>query len=273
MSVCVQWNSEFKMPKVFLVLALCGLLILSGCQQHDADDLSHSQELLIYCGTTMAAALREIADVFEQRENCTVKIIQDGSGNLYQSLRINQVGDLYFPGSESYMQRCLEENLIYETRIVGFNRAGLMVAKGNPLNIAKDLNNFINGRYRTVVGARNSGSIGRETEQILRNAGIYERAVEQSLFLAVDSKEIVQAVAERTADLGLNWVAAARVEDYADNVDVLILSDGIAPRHALTLGVLKTTYDRELARRFMVFAGSEDGQRIFVRYGFFGAAQ
>ena len=156
---------------VILLILLFFSCALWGCKSPPQEGAS-KKELLIYCGTTMAPAVRELADLFEQRESCVVKIIKDGSGNLYRSIRINQVGDLYLPGSESYMEKCQAEGLIAETQPVGFNRAVFIVAKGNPLAINTDLNNFVNGQYRTVLGSTESGSIGRETRIIFDIEGI-----------------------------------------------------------------------------------------------------
>ncbi|MDX2494910.1 MAG: substrate-binding domain-containing protein [Desulfuromusa sp.] len=222
---------------------------------------------MIYCGTTMAPAVREIADIFEKQENCIVKIIKDGSGNLYRGIQINQVGDLYLPGSESYMEKCLAEGLVVESQQVGFNRAVLVVAKGNPLNINADLNNFVNGRYRTVLGAAESGSIGRETKLILNIGGNYRKAVKQALLLATDSKDIERTIKENRADLTMNWHAAALYGDNNDVVTVLRLDESIAPPHVLFLGLLKMSHDPVLARRFMALTGSDEGRALFSRYG------
>lgn len=231
------------------------------------EEVSSKKELLVYCGSTMAPAIRELANIFEPQENCVIKIITDGSGNLHRSIHINQVGDLYLPGSESYMEKCQEEGLIVESRPIGFNRAVLVVAKGNPLNISADLNNFVTGQYRTVLGAAESGSIGRETRLILNMEGIYRKAVKQALCLATDSKDIESAIREKRADLTINWSAAARLAGNHIDVDILRLKESIAPPHVLILGVLKTSHSPELARRFMVFAGSDEGRALFSRYG------
>lgn len=215
----------------------------------------------------MAPAVREIADLFEQRENCFVKIIKDGSGNLHRSIHINKVGDLYLPGSESYMEKCQAEGLIAETHSIGFNRAVLVVAKGNPLDINADLNHFVNGKYRTVLGATESGSIGRETRLILNIEGIYRNAVNQALFLATDSKDIDGAIKEKRADLTINWHAAVLRGNNREDVDILRLDESIAPPHILMLGLLKTSHYPLLARRFMALAGSDEGQALFSRYG------
>lgn len=253
--------------KVLVLLLFCCALFACDKQTLPVD--AAKKELLIYCGTTMAPAIRQLADVFEENENCAVKIIRGGSGNLYRSIKINRVGDLYLPGSESYIEKLQAEGVIVASQPIGCNRAVLLVAKGNPLNISADLNNFINGRYRTILGISENGSIGRETSLILSVEGIYQDAINQAVLLATDSKDIEKAVSENRADLAINWAAATVV--YRDNrVDILRLDDEIAPPHPLSLGLLKSSYYPALARRFMMWTSSEEGQAVLSRYGLGG---
>jgi len=254
-----------KVIGVVAVLLFCSC-VLCACKGQPTEG-AIKKELLIYCGTTMAPAIREISNLFEQRENCIVKIIKDGSGSLHRSIHINQVGDLYLPGSESYIEKCQAEGTVVESQPVGVNRAVLLVAEGNPLHISSDLDNFINGKYRTVLGAPESGSIGRETRIILNMEGLYRKAVGQALFLATDSKDLENAIKENRADLTLNWYAAA-LRDNENAVDVVPLEKSIAPPNVLTLGLLKTSHHPELARHYMALMSSSAGQDIFSRYGF-----
>lgn len=253
-----------RSPIIFL---FCFVLIFCGCQASPVDE-KPKQELLIYCGSTMAQAVREMADSFERQEGCVVKMINDGSGNLHHSIHINQVGDLYLPGSEDYIEECKAKKMVIETQRVGFNRAVLLMAKGNPLHISADLNNFVNGTFRTILGGAESGSIGRETQAILEPQGLYARAVKQALLLATDSKDILQAMRAGHADLSINWDAAVLPEDRATTLETLRLDESLAVPHALVLGLLKSSRHPELARRFMAFSVSPEGQKIFARYGF-----
>ncbi|MEA3363527.1 MAG: substrate-binding domain-containing protein [Thermodesulfobacteriota bacterium] len=222
------------------------------------------KELLIYCGTTMAPAVRELADLFEQQENCIVKIIKDGSGSLYRSIQINQVGDLYLPGSESYMEKGQAEGIVVESIPVGSNQAVLVVAKGNPLNISADLDNFVSGQYRTALGSTESGAIGRETRLILSIEGIYRKAVAQAVPLAMDSRDLENMINDKRADLTINWKAAVQGSNRAD---ILPLDESIAPPHILKIGLLKVSHYPQLARRFMELAESDSGQACFSRHG------
>jgi len=245
------------------------MLFVSGCERASLEETA-PEELLIYCGTTMAHAIRELADLFEQREHCLIKIIKDGSGSLRQSIRINQVGDLFLPGSEIYIEKCRAEGMVSESKSVGFNRAVLIVAKGNPLHISADLNNFINGKYRTVLGAPESGSIGKETKEILSTQNMYDKAAAQALFLATDSKDIEKSIEENQADLTINWYAATLQEGKISAVDIIRMDDSVVPPHLLSIGLLETSHHPELARRYMALACSAEGQAVFARFGFGG---
>ncbi len=103
----------------------------------------------------------EIAKVIEAEHNCKITIIKGGSGNLLKSIKLNEVGDLYLPGSSSYMETCIKEEIVSETVFVGFNKAVLMVQKGNPKKIAPELESLLNDELVVAVGNPKSGSIGR----------------------------------------------------------------------------------------------------------------
>jgi len=255
------WVLQF----IFILL----LLPVSGCdyEQSSLRDPVPAKELLLYCGTTIAPAMRHIADVFEQQHGCVVKIIRDGSGVLQHSIRVNKVGDLYLPGTESYVEKCAGEGMVLEAHDVGINRAVLMVAPGNPLHIEADLHNFASRRYRTALGFPESGSIGKETKRLLEPLGIYDQALAQAILIARDSKDITQAVAEDRADLALNWYAAA-LSDPDRQVEVLELDSAIARPHRLRLALLSCSYDKALARKFVTFVLSSPGQQVLASYGF-----
>jgi molybdate transport system substrate-binding protein len=216
----------------------------------------------------MAKPMREIANLIEQQENCIVKIILNGSGNLYRSININQQGDLFLPGSDSYIGKCLQEKLVTETVFVGFNKAALVVAKGNPLNIQGNLHSLLNPNYRTALGMDDCGSIGKETKRMLTQVGIYDQAITKALYLASDSKDLINAITDNKVDLIINWRATAMWLKNRELMDVFLLSEDMAVPQKLILGLLSFSSQPEIACRFMELASSPKGQRIFTNYGF-----
>lgn len=256
-------------PRFFQILSLLLLALASGpgCRQADQPPPS-DREMLVYCGITMIEPIRRIADMFETRHNCVIKIIKGGSGDLYRSIQANQVGDLYLPGLDSYMQAAIKEGLVTRTVEVGVNRAALVVRRGNPLGLDADLRHLTDKRLRVVLASAESGSIGRETESILKAAGILTQAMENTLFFTTDSKNLSKALREDKADLTLNWAATVSQPANRDLLQVLPLNPALAPPQVLELGILRFSAFPDLAGAFLDLAIAAEGQAVFRAHGF-----
>ena len=250
----------------FLLLAVVSTSQLAGCGEKRQE---RKKELLVYCGITMIRPMSDIARIIEQRENCRIIITKGGSGNLLRSLKANQVGDLYLPGSESYIQTCREEELVCETVFVGYNKAAMMVQKGNPKQITADLGNLTSNRYYVVLGNPDSGSIGRETKKILERRRIFQAALNNVQQLTTDSKDLMRVLKRKEADVVVNWYATAVWPENAPHVDVLPIDEQYAAKKRLVLGLLKTSRCPEIARKFMAYAASEKGRALFAKYGLY----
>ncbi len=249
--------------KIISILMIL-LFLITSCNRK-----AHKQkELLIYCGITMIKPIMEIKSIIEKEYDCNILITKGGSGNLLTSLELNKIGDLYLPGSDSYIKKCWEQDLISDTVFVGYNRASIMVQKGNPKNITSDLNNFINKDYAVVIGNPESGSIGKETKRILTKKGIFEEVSNNALQLTTDSKKLFQVLKDKKADLVINWYSTSKWEEHKDYVTAIKIDEKYAEKKKLVIGLLKTSKHLEIAKRFMALARSKEGKEIFRKYGF-----
>lgn len=86
------------MMRLFSKVALLGVLITSSLFA------VAKPNLIFYCGITMIPPMQKIAKEFEQKNNCAIKIVQGRSEDLYDSLKLSKKGDLYLPGSDSYIK-------------------------------------------------------------------------------------------------------------------------------------------------------------------------
>ncbi len=255
---------------VIIVLMLVTLSsFLSQTAPAKAQASTEKKELLVYCGITMIKPMSEITAIIEKEENCRIIITKGGSGNLLRAIKVNQVGDLYFPGSDSYIKTATNEGLIVESVNVGFNKAAIMVRKGNPKHITGDLENLANAEYAVVIGDPNSGSIGRETRKILDRRGIFENVCRNAQRLTTDSKDLVKAIKDGEADLVINWYATATWPENQGYVDTLPIDERYAVKKQLTLGILKYSKHPEIAKKVLKLASSPKGREIFNRYGLF----
>lgn len=224
--------------------------------------------LLIYCGITMIRPMTEIAQNFEKRENVRVTLSQGGSEDLYQSARRSGVGDLYLPGEPTYRTKHLAEGLLGEYTIVGYNQMALMVQKGNPRKVKGDPRELLRKDLVVILGNSESGSVGKESKDILDELNLYPKVVRQAALLAPDSRSLVNAMKRGEADLTMNWRATGYFPDNVAALDVIDLDPRIARPQALLLNQLTFSRHKELGKRFMAYAASEEGQAIFRKYGF-----
>jgi molybdate transport system substrate-binding protein len=235
----------------------------------EPDRAEPQKELLIYCGITMIQPVSEIAAIIEQQEDVKISILKGGSGDLLNSVKFNQVGDLYLPGSESYIQRAISEGLVSRTVHVGYNRAAMMVRKGNPKSIPPSLDALKDPNLYVVIGNPSSGSIGKETKKILSTAGIFEEVMGNVKELTTDSKRLISVLKKGEADLIVNWYATSTWKENSPYVDPILIDERLAEKKRLVLGLLTTSKYPDVANKFMDFAASPKGRQIFGRYGLY----
>lgn len=259
----------------FLVACLLlSALVLGACRDQPARSPVESAargeqpQLLFYIGITMVSPILDIAAVIEQQEQCKISLTYGGSLHLQNSIRVNQQGDLYFPGEPVFLEPLLADGTVIETRTVGFNQGAILVPRGNPKKIEADLARFTDNRYAVVVGAEKSGSVGFMTKKVFDRLGIYEDVLKNAVYLTTDSKGLSRALRDGDADMVLNWRAAAFHRDNQGLFEVIDLDPSLAPREDLILGMLRYSRHQEIVRRFLDYAVSPAGQAIFRAHGF-----
>lgn len=248
-----------------LTLALLGAGLFHGGAAQAQDD---PPELLLYCGITMVRPMTEIAQRFEQRESVRIRIAQGGSEDLYQSAKKSGVGEWYLPGEPSYRDKHQAEGLFDGEVLVGYNQMALMVHKGNPKQVKPDPRELLRKDLAAIVGNADSGSVGQETKKILDTLGIYRKVVRAAVFLAPDSRSLVNAMKKQEADVTLIWRATGYFADHAATLDIIDLDPQLAVPQALLLIRLTTAKYPELTKKFMDLAASEEGREIFRKHGF-----
>jgi len=253
--------------KLFVLTLICSCLF--ACTQKNDTELQKTKKnLLIYCGITMVHPMQEIAEIIEKQYDCTITILQGGSEDIYQSLKMSKKGDLYFPGSDLYRIKHFDEGMLSDYVYVGYNQMALLVAKGNPKNIKADLNCLINPMYAVSIGNAESSSVGRQAKKILTKAGIYDKVLLNAVKVSSDSRTMNNLLKDGSVDIIFNWQATAFFKENRGKMDVLRLDDSISPKKKLQINLTTCCNHEDIARAFMQYAGSEKGQQIFYAYGF-----
>jgi molybdate transport system substrate-binding protein len=242
---------------------------MSGCTSEDKHIVKTvKKKLLIYCGITMVHPMQKIADIIEKQHNCKITMLQGGSEDIYQSLKMSKKGDLYFPGSDSYRKKHISEGLLSDCIYVGYNQMALLVVKGNPKGIKADLNCLINPAYSISIGNPDSSSVGKVAKKILTKEGLYNKVLLNAFKVSSDSRTMNNLLKDGSADIIFNWRATAYFKENKDKMDALSLDASVAPKKKLLINLTTCCKHEDIARAFMLYAGSEKGQQIFYEYGF-----
>lgn len=225
--------------------------------------------LLFYCGITMVKPMSEIAKIIEKKHNCTIKIIQGGSKDLYQSLAFSKKGDLYLPGSDSYRKNNLKDGYLLDEQYIGYNQAAIFVQKGNPKNI-QSLDKLIDENVATILCNPKSGSIGRMTKKLLikyKGESFFEEAYDYTIQIGTDSRNLNKALIDKKVDMTVNWRATGFWPENKAFIDVIEVDEKYASKKACTKPLSFSKYP-EIAKSYMKFAASKEGQAIMKKYGF-----
>ena len=251
-----------NLRKLASSLLLSGLALLSGRL------LADQNSLLVYCGITMVRPSTELARNFEQREKVKISIAQGGSEDLYQSAKKSRQGDIYFPGEPSYLTKHQSEGLLGDYKLVGYNQLALFVQKGNPKKVKPDLNELLRKDLVLMIGNAESGSVGQETKQMLDTYKMYPQVLKKAAFLMPDSRSLSLSLKRQEADITLSWRATAFFPDNQPYIDVVDLDPSVAKPQELLLIQLTFSSNPALARKFIDYVASEEGQAVFRKFGF-----
>jgi len=225
-------------------------------------------QLFFYCGTTMVKPMQKIAALFEQTHNCKINIIQGGSQDLYNALRLNRRGDLFLSGSDRFLKK--EKGLYDYNRTVGYNQLAIFIRKGNPFHIS-GLEDLTRKTVLTSIGNPETSSIGTAARGVLKRYGgrMFVAKVELNLYsYAADSRDMNRMFAAHHIDMGLNWKATASFPKNRDILEIIEIPERLSPKKTLTLVRLKYTRCPKMAKAFIDFAASKEGMKIMHAYGF-----
>jgi molybdate transport system substrate-binding protein len=262
-------RGRYALSHLLLLLGfLTGLSLTQGCEQSDPDTVPE-KTLVIYSGITMVKPIQALADIFESRHpGVSVRIKQGASEYLYNTLKIEQKGDLYFPGSHSYRLAFAQEGFFENHALVGYNRVAMVVAGGNPKQLSNDLTHLTDPDLSVVLSSPESGAIGRNVKSVLDRVGLTEQVYRNVTYFTTDSHRLSSAIKRGHADLALNWYATTLWPENQSDIEGMLLPEEVAPKKRLELIRLSFAQEPALANAFMQLATSREGIETFHRFGF-----
>ena len=195
-----------------------------------------------------------------------IECLFDSSGRLRQRIQNNDYADLYISASIDEINILKDiERLHNDTinNLVG-NKIVLVMPKDLNINIDSFLDLTNSSVKKIAIGESMTSSVGRYTEEILNNLGIYNKIADKFI-LGKDAKEVIDLIKNDKIDCGIVYKTEAILNDN----DLKIVAEAENNTEIIySIAVLKNSSKEKMAREFIEYLYTEKSLNIFKEYGF-----
>jgi molybdate transport system substrate-binding protein len=235
-----------------------------------------SPRLMIFAGSASKPPTEEAAKAFSAQTGIPVDLVFGGSGYVLSQMKLSRQGDLYFPGSSDYMEIAKRQKLVDPAteKVVVYLVPAINVPKGNPKNI-RSLSDLTRPGLRVAIANPDGVCVGAYAVEILEKNFTPEekKAFRKNLVnYTASCSKTANAVSLRQADAVIGW----RVFGHwnPDRIETIPLKrDQLARIGYIPIAVSRYSKHPELARKFIDFLLSPQGQKIFAKYHYFASPQ
>lgn len=254
--------------KTKLIASLVVIAILAGYYHFTAISTNTQNHITAFVGSASKPALTEAAELFEHKTGVKVEPHFGGSGTVLSQMKISKEGDLYIPGSHDYMIRAINDDVVYRNsiRIIAYLVPAIIVQEGNPKNITS-LRDLTRPGIRVGIADPDSVCVGEYAITVLKKAGLLEGVSKNIVVHAESCSKTAALVTLGQVDAIIGWRVFGRWNP--DKVDVVYIDPKYVPKvAAIPAAISIYTEKRGKAQLFLDFLISEEGQRIFRKYGY-----
>lgn len=251
--MCIKTSMSY-----FILLMVLGniLTIGTGCTQKEVP-------LVVYAGKGLQSAMEEIKQSFEQRESISISIIYAGSNSLLTTLKNTRKGDIFIPGSSSYIKKA--GKLVHTSQYVAHHVPGFIV-QANSTKTLRTYSDLLVPGVQIAVGNKDMCAIGKVGEAILSEADPQQTFRSNIVITGSTVNELLGLVIDKEVDAALVWAEMLEWKTAKGLVHIAI-PDNINKPKEIQVSTLSVSTNPKKAALFANFVATE-GRTIFLKHGF-----
>jgi len=262
----------WKQGCMWCIVALMALT--QGCGDSSADKPSldakpyMGRKLVLFVGSASQPPTELAAQRFEELTGAKVEAHFGGSGEMLAQMKLAERGDIYFPGSSDYIEIAKRQGLIdpQTETIVAYLVPAINVPKDNPKGIAT-LEDLARPGTRVAIARPDTVCVGLYAVEVLERAGLSSQVKPNIVNNTESCAKTAQIVALGQVDAVIGW----EVFEHWDpqKIKTIYLPKDRVPRIGfLPAAIGVNSKDVELARAFLDFLTSTEGQAIYSQWNY-----
>ncbi|BCJ88151.1 molybdate ABC transporter substrate-binding protein [Effusibacillus dendaii] len=234
---------------------------------------SHQIHMVAFVAANATDPFNETIVAFKnQHPGLQLEATYAGTQVLRTQLENGAKADLFLSADQDHIQAVQNEGLIDRYDPVSRGHEVIVVPRSNPAGI-HSLQDLATKPSKLIIGT-DSVPIGKYTRQVFEKASQQDLGPQfpkevMSHVVSMESnvKQVLQKVALGEADAGIVYRTDV-TPNFADKLDII----EIPPRYNVAatnyIAVMKNTPNPELANELKKFMLSEEGQKLFQKYGY-----
>ncbi|HEU5141206.1 MAG TPA: molybdate ABC transporter substrate-binding protein [Bacillales bacterium] len=260
---------------------VAGLLVLTifaaGCgsgsaetgEKTDGNGKSEfaGEELAVYAAAHLTETFSEMEKVFEKKTGADVTINFAGTQTLRTQIEQGAPADVFASANLGHMKAVKKEGFVEQYKTFGYNTLTVIIPKSNPAGL-KDFKDLGKKDYKLVIGVDNV-PIGIYTRQVLDHAAkkygsdFKKNIMDNVVSFGPNVKKVAGKVALGAADAGFIYVSGL-TPSVEKKVKTIQIPNDLNVTATDTIAVVKTGDHPELAKKWIAFVMSEEGQQILA---------
>lgn len=262
----LQRRTFLKSMAAAVVATVIPASVARSAGKHQADSLQ-----VWSCGG-LSEAFEAANTRFHEKEGVRIDYTGAFAAALGKSLLGGAKTEVFAGRVLKLSQKLRETGKMVYFKPLCFSEYGLVTPKGNPAGI-QNIQDLSRPGVRLIMPFDASPPGGDASRGVLKNAGIEKEAMANLKNTASCVVRMMPEIVDGKADVSVVEKRLTRMAQFSGRVDYVPISEKYFPPGPLTftVGVMKYARDMDLAKVYVDFLCSEEGQSFFERQGFIAA--
>jgi len=208
--------------------------------------------------------LRRAAQAFVLQEDVNLDVTVGPSDRLIPQMCERHAGDLFCGGCGASMDAAMVFGAMLAESIqhLGARETVVLVPNGNPAEVVelRDLT-----RRDVRLGVSSVGSLANLWEEVALRANMFHTMRRRITSVSIGSSELITVLARREVDASIGWASIALLAP--ERVEMVPIPPEWCSWRVTSIGITPWSPNRELAKRFIDFLVSTEGQQVYHKFG------